>query len=143
MKIAIIDKPFAPWQILSEYQQTLKSGCYGGTAVFVGTMRDFNEENEVRGMTLEHYPGMTEKHLEQICLDAIDRWNLVDALIIHRTGDLSPNDPIVLVAAWSAHRKEAFEACRFMIEDLKHTAPFWKKEKTNKGARWVEKNTPY
>lgn len=142
MKVAVISDLFDPWQEFEHYQKNLPSGQYGATAAFIGTMRDFNEDTEVQSMKLDHYPGMTEKHLEEICLQAIERWQLVDALIVHRTGELFPDDPIVLVAAWSAHRNEAFEACRFMIEDLKHKAPFWKKEMTNSGHRWVEKNTP-
>ena len=142
MKVAVVTESFDPWIEIAQHQRQLPSGQYGGTAIFIGTMREFNDDNEVQTMTLEHYPGMTEKHLENICQQAVDQWQLVDAMIIHRVGDLLPDDPIVLVAAWSAHRKEAFEASRFMIEDLKHTAPFWKKEKTAHGTRWVETNTP-
>lgn len=131
-----------PWFELQKHQKNLPSGQFGGTNVFVGTMRDFNEGDSVAGMTLEHYPGMTEKHLEKICQEAIERWQLVDAMIIHRVGPLLPDDPIVLIVAWSAHRGAAFEASRFMIEDLKHKAPFWKKENTTDGSRWVESNTP-
>ncbi|MFK8067103.1 MAG: molybdenum cofactor biosynthesis protein MoaE [Gammaproteobacteria bacterium] len=142
MHIEIHTEAFDPWHELNLFQQKLSKGHYGGTAVFVGTMRDFNEDQTVQEMTLEHYPGMTEKHLEKICRQAIDQWQLVDAMILHRVGEILPNDSIVLVAAWSAHRKEAFEASRFMIEDLKHSAPFWKKEKNADGTRWVESNTP-
>ncbi len=142
MKVSVISGVFDPWKEVELHQKQLPSGQFGGTSVFVGTMRDFNDDQSVKGMTLEHYAGMTGKHLEKICQEAIDRWQLVDAMIIHRVGDLLPDDPIVLVAAWSAHRKEAFEASRFMIEDLKHSAPFWKKENTTNGARWVETNTP-
>ena len=92
-------------------------------------------------MTLEHYPGMTEKFLEQLSRSAAERWALLDTLIVHRVGDLQPNDPIVLVAVWSAHRKDAFEASRWMMEELKSRAPFWKKEQLAEGERWVEKNT--
>ena len=142
MKVSIVSGGFDPWEAVVLHQKQLPSGQFGGTNVFVGTMRDFNDDQAVKGMTLEHYAGMTEKHLEKICQEAIDRWQLVDAMIIHRVGEILPDDPIVLIAAWSAHRKEAFEASRFMIEDLKHSAPFWKKEKTQNGARWVETNTP-
>lgn len=101
----------------------------------------------VNGMVLEHYPGMTEKHLEKIVSEAKRKWDLLETLVIHRVGELLPNDPIVLVAVWSTHRKDAFEASRFIMEDLKSKAPFWKKEAVidkSKGAeknRWVEKNT--
>lgn len=142
MKVLVTYKEFDPWSEVAIYQEKLPRGQFGGTSVFVGSMRDFNDDRSVQGMTLEHYPEMTEKHLEKICQEAIERWQLVDAMIIHRVGDLLPDDPIVLVAAWSAHRKEAFEASRFMIEDLKHSAPFWKKEKSTNGTHWVETNTP-
>ena len=114
----------------------------GATAVFVGTMRDLNEGDTVHGMLLEHYPGMTEKYLEKISRAAVERWNLLDSLIVHRVGELLPGEPIVLVAVWSAHRKEAFEASRWLMEELKSKAPFWKKERLAEGSRWVEHNTP-
>lgn len=141
MRIEIHDKHFDPWEALQAYQATLPAGQYGACNVFVGTMRDFNEGDDVSEMFLEHYPGMTEKHLQHIAEEAVTHWSLLDAIIIHRVGTIRPNDPIVLVAAWSAHRKAAFEASRFMIEDLKHKAPFWKREATSQGERWVEKNT--
>ncbi len=93
-------------------------------------------------MTLEHYPGMTEQHLEEICASAAKRWDLLEILVVHRVGDLCPGDPIVLVAVWSAHRAAAFEASRHVMEDLKSHAPFWKKEVLNEGHRWVAGNTP-
>ncbi len=142
MLIQIFQEDFDPWQILAKHQAQLPAGQYGGTAVFVGTMRNFNDDQSVSSMFLEHYPGMTEKHLEKIAQEAINRWDLVDALIVHRVGDITVNQSIVLIAAWSAHRKAAFEASRFMIEDLKYNAPFWKREKSDKGHRWVAKNTP-
>jgi len=98
-------------------------------------------------MFLEHYPGMTEKHLEKIVQAAKEQWEILETLVIHRVGELLPNDPIVLVAVWSAHRKDAFEASRFIMEDLKSKAPFWKKEslestgQTAEKNRWVQKNT--
>jgi molybdopterin synthase catalytic subunit len=92
-------------------------------------------------MVLEHYPGMTEQHLETMTQDAISKHQLSDALVIHRVGTILPADDIVLVAAFSAHRKEALIACREMMETLKSTAPFWKKESLAAGERWVEKNT--
>ena len=105
-------------------------------------MRDFNEDENVQRMTLEHYAGMTERHLEEICVAANQRWDLMEILVIHRVGDLFPGDPIVLVAVWSAHRAAAFEASRHVMEELKSNAPFWKKEILNDGHRWVAKNTP-
>lgn len=118
------------------------AGQYGATAVFVGTMRDFNEGDDVKGMELEHYPGMTENYLKTLSQEASKRWSIIDSLIIHRVGELQPNDPIVLVAVWSAHRKDAFEASRYLMEELKSRAPFWKKEFLADGHRWVEQNTP-
>lgn len=143
MKIEIRETGFDPWQELSRYQESLRelSGKYGATSSFVGTMRDFNEGDTVRGMLLEHYPGMTERHLQHVLEEARRRWSLLDGLIIHRIGELYPDDPIVLVAVWSAHRAAAFEACRFIMEELKSRAPFWKKEILVDGQRWVEKNT--
>jgi molybdopterin synthase catalytic subunit len=115
---------------------------YGATVTFVGTMRDFNEGDEVHGMMLEHYPGMTEKHLQAISEEARRRWDILDTLIIHRIGRILPDQPIVLVAVWSAHRAAAFDACRYLIEELKTRAPFWKQERLPEGVRWVEHNTP-
>lgn len=143
MKVEVRNAAFDPWQELSGYEQSgaLERGSYGATAVFVGTMRDLNEGDRVNAMTLEHYPGMTEQHLEKICTEAATRWEVIDALVIHRVGKLLPSEPIVLVAVWSAHRKDAFEASRFIMEDLKSKAPFWKKEELDSGSRWVAKNT--
>lgn len=112
-------------------------GNTGAMVSFIGLVRDLNEGDAITGMTLEHYPGMTEKALAAIAAEATDRWKLNDAVIIHRVGSLAPNDRIVLVIAASAHRKEAFRACEFMIDALKTKAPFWKKEATPRGARWV------
>lgn len=142
MPVRICIEPFLPWQELGRWEAARPAGEYGAAAVFVGTMRERNEGEQVLGMTLEHYPGMTERHIERTCAEAAARWALLDSLVIHRVGDLAPGDPIVLVAVWSAHRKDAFEACRFIMEDLKSRAPFWKKERLPEGARWVEKNTP-
>jgi molybdopterin synthase catalytic subunit len=105
-------------------------------------MRDFNQDTSVQGMLLEHYPGMTENYLEKISREAVRRWDLMDSLIVHRVGELLPGEPIVLVAVWSAHRKAAFEASRYLMEELKSKAPFWKKEQLQEGTRWVESNTP-
>jgi len=143
MKVEITHSAFDPWQALQQYQQDLDlQGKYGATASFVGTMRDLNEGDEVTAMTLEHYPGMTEQYIDKILEQANQEWKILDALVIHRTGSLLPNDPIVLVAVWSAHRADAFSACRFIMEELKSNAPFWKKEQLHEGSRWVKKNTP-
>jgi molybdopterin synthase catalytic subunit len=110
----------------------------GAVAIFIGTVRDLNEGTEVKAMTLEHYPGMTEKALQDIIDQAKGRWDLKDALVVHRIGPLKPQDQIVLVAVTSAHRGEAFAACEFIMDYLKTLAPFWKKEDTSAGARWVD-----
>ena len=113
-------------------------GAVGAVTIFIGTVRDLNEGTAVRQMTLEHYPGMTEAALQAIIDQAKERWDLNQALIIHRVGSLQPLDQIVLVAVTSAHRGEAFAACEFMMDYLKTQAPFWKKEDTPNGARWVD-----
>jgi len=117
---------------------TLGRTDVGGLASFVGLVRAANDGQSVSGMTLEHYPGMTEKALEEICAQAHARWDLIDTLVIHRVGALVPGDRIVLVGVASAHRGEAFEACEFIMDYLKTRAPFWKKEDTAEGGRWVE-----
>jgi molybdopterin synthase catalytic subunit len=110
----------------------------GAVVTFVGTVRDMNEGASVAEMELEHYPGMTEQSIEAIIVQAKARWPLFDALVIHRVGPLKPMDQIVLVATTAAHRGEAFAACEFIIDYLKIEAPFWKKEQTPQGARWVD-----
>lgn len=110
----------------------------GAVACFVGTVRDMNDGASVSEMELEHYPGMTEKALEDIVAAAKARWDVYETLVIHRVGLLKPLDQIVLVAVTSAHRGEAFAACEFIMDYLKTQAPFWKKEQTPIGARWVD-----
>ena len=110
----------------------------GAIASFVGVVRDVNEGDSVFRMTLEHYPGMTEKSIEEIVAQARGRWDVIDALVVHRVGLLEPTDQIVLVIVASAHRGDAFAACEFIMDYLKTRAPFWKKEQTAEGTRWVE-----
>ena len=110
----------------------------GAVASFVGLVRDANDGARVNSMTLEHYPGMTEKALEEICAQAASRWKLIDIRVVHRVGPLKPGDRIVLVVVSSAHRGDAFAACEFVMDYLKTRAPFWKREETPEGARWVE-----
>jgi molybdopterin synthase catalytic subunit len=110
----------------------------GAVASFVGLVRDANDGHAISAMTLEHYPGMTEKALEDICAQASARWDIQDAVVIHRVGPLVPGERIVLVGVASAHRGEAFAACEFIMDYLKTRAPFWKREDTPAGARWVE-----
>ena len=110
----------------------------GAVVTFLGTVRDLNDGSQVKEMTLEHYPNMTEKALEEIVAQAKSRWDIYQALVIHRVGPLLPEDQIVLVAVTSAHRVEAFAACEFIMDYLKTAAPFWKKEETPDGGRWVD-----
>jgi molybdopterin synthase catalytic subunit len=117
---------------------TAGNHAVGGLAVFVGLVRDVAGAAALGAMTLEHYPGMTEKMLERIEAEANQRWPLEASLIVHRTGRLEPGERIVLVAAASRHRQAAFEACQFLIDWLKTKAPFWKLEETEDGPKWVE-----
>ena len=141
MSIYIRDEVFDPWQEIQQYQHALPKN-YGATSIFVGTMRDFNDGDTVKAMTLEHYAGMTEKQLAKIVTLAKQQWAIQDVLIVHRVGDILPNQPIVLVSVWSSHRGDAFDACRYIMEALKSQAPFWKKERLiNNEERWVNHNT--
>ena len=110
----------------------------GAVVTFLGTVRDMNDGSAVKGMTLEHYPGMTEKALQEIIDQAQARWDVYQTLVIHRVGLMQPEEQIVLVAVTSAHRGEAFAACEFIMDYLKTAAPFWKKEDTPDGSRWVD-----
>jgi len=144
MSIIISPGDFDPFREIQEYQlaKPAMAGKYGATSIFIGTMRDFNDGRSVQGMTLEYYPGMTEKQLEKIIQQAQQRWRLLDVLVVHRVGDISPATPIVLVAVWSVHRGDAFDACRDIMEALKSRAPFWKKERLpEEQSRWVAGNS--
>ena len=144
MNVILKKTDFDPWAEIKTFQANASHiiGKHGATATFVGTMRDFNEGNNVTMMTLEYYPGMTEKHLEKIVAEAKEKWNFLECLVVHRVGDISPKRP---------HRPgrgvghptgvHLFDACRFIMEKLKSKAPFWKKEHTDNGQRWVEKNS--
>ena len=124
-----------------ESMRNNSKGQAGAMVSFTGLVRDLNEGKEVRQLTLEHYPGMTEKALAEIEQEARYRWDLIDSIIIHRIGPLLPNDRIVFVAAASAHRKDAFHACEYMIDTLKTNAPFWKKETIPEGTHWLESDS--
>jgi molybdopterin synthase catalytic subunit len=142
--IKIYQEAFDPWQEIQTHQKAATdiAGEFGATSVFIGTLRDFNETETVKGMTLEHYPGMTEKQLGNIIAEARQKWPVLETLVIHRVGDILPNDPIVVVAVWTSHRGDAFDACRYIMEALKSRAPFWKKELLlSDQQRWVLKNT--
>lgn len=119
-------------------QLRLANPRVGAVVSFVGTVRDLNDGAAVSEMELEHYPAMTERALEQIVDQAKARWPIFDALVIHRVGPMQPREQIVLVAVTSPHRGEAFAACEFIMDYLKTQAPFWKKEQTPDGARWVD-----
>jgi molybdopterin synthase catalytic subunit len=110
----------------------------GAVAAFIGLVRDVNDAATVSTLTLEHYPGMTEKALSGIVDEARSRWRIYEALVVHRVGELKPTDQIVLVIVTSSHRGDAFAACEFIMDYLKTRAPFWKKEQTPAGERWVE-----
>ena len=142
VRIEVLSEKFNPWQEVVQFEAGLEPGTYGANAVFVGTMRDFNEGDTIVEMVLEHYPGMTERHLETLAHSVFSDFEVLDLLILHRVGEISPGDSIVLAAVWSAHRADAFEACETIIEYLKSKAPFWKKESLADGSfRWVEHNT--
>lgn len=142
MAVLISEQPFDPWQAIATHQQQSDlSSQFGATATFIGSMRDFNDDADVSGMLLEYYPEMTQHYLEKLEQTVKQRYQLLDILIIHRVGRLDPADPIVLIACWSAHRRAALDACSYSIEELKHNAPFWKKETRQDGERWVEHNT--
>lgn len=135
-QIKVQKEPFDMTSIQEELR--LASPRIGAVVTFVGQMRDINAGDAVSTMTLEHYPGMTEKALQAIVDEADERWDLLGIRVVHRVGPLQPLDPIVLVAVASAHRGEAFQACEFVIDFLKTQAPFWKKEQTPDGDRWVD-----
>ena len=136
MRIRVQADPFD----LGQEVDALRAGRLdvGAVASFVGYARDINDGSGVTAMTLEHYPGMTEKALATLADEAATRWMLIDATIIHRVGRLLPGDPIVLVAVASRHRGDAFAACEYLMDALKTRAPFWKKEETADGERWVD-----
>ncbi len=146
-RIILYTSAFEPWPLIQEVEQKfidhglIEQSAIGATANFVGRMRDFNEGDSVIGMELNHYPGMTEKQLETIIKLACESHQIAQAFIAHRVGTIKPGDAIVLVATWSEHRKAAFDACRDIMETLKHQAPFWKKELTAQGERWIKENT--
>lgn len=142
MKIEIRQKPFNPYQEIEKYQECTKfHGGVGATASFIGTMRDFNQQQKVNGMILEYYPKMTEKYINHVCIEAMQKWSLLDVLVIHSVGKIKISDVIVLIVVWSSHRGDAMDACRYILEELKSKAPFWKKEQLADGDRWVERNS--
>ena len=129
---------FEDFSVGAEYEALAQGTASGAVVTFVGKVRDMNLGDNVTGLSLEHYPGMTEKALGEICQQAEQRWPLLDVRVIHRVGDLDIGDQIVFVGVSSAHRGAAFEACEFIMDYLKTKAPFWKKERTTEETRWVE-----
>ena len=136
VRVRVQPEPFDTGREIARLHQGARG--VGAVASFLGVVRDRNDDRSVGSMRLEHYPGMTERAIEGIVRDARMRWELAAVTVIHRVGELSPGDPIVLVAAASSHRGEAFSACEFVMDYLKTKAPFWKKESTPAGGRWVE-----
>jgi molybdopterin synthase catalytic subunit len=137
MAVVLAHQDFQPLVELQGFQAGMGKGSYGACTTFIGSLRDFNDNLSVQSMTLEYYPGMTEKQLERIADQARADWEALDVLIVHRVGEIDPGEPIVLTAAWAVHRDAAFGACRQMIDKLKTEAPFWKKEQVSGGARWI------
>ena len=130
------------FNVADEYHQLAQDNSDGAVVTFVGKVRDFNDGSVVTDLTLEHYPGMTEKQLGLVVAKAEEQWSLLDSLVIHRVGDVYPDDVLVLVAIWSVHRGDAFDASRYIMEELKSNVPFWKKEiLADDNSRWVAKNT--
>lgn len=135
MKILVRHEDF---DIAAETKALHSDPRVGAVVTFLGTVRDMNDGEKVAQMTLEHYPGMTEKSLEKIAKTAMEKWDIYDVTVIHRVGALSVCDQIVFVGVSSAHRGEAFDACEYIIDYLKTEAPFWKKERLSDKERWVE-----
>ena len=145
MDVRLMPEPFDPWREIQEYLATSgeQSGNLGAIAVFVGVMRDRSGGAGLRAMELEHYPEMTRPHLERLAAEARRRHGLADVLLRHRVGRVEPGEAIVLVAAWAGRRREAYAGNRFLMEELKSSAPLWKREEFADGRRrWVERNTP-
>jgi molybdopterin synthase catalytic subunit len=134
----MISVQFDDFSVAEEYALLSEGTDAGAVVTFIGKVRDFNQGDDVTGLSLEHYPGMTEKSLEEIVVQARERWPLLKTRVIHRVGDLGLGDQIVFVGVTSAHRGAAFEACEFIMDFLKTQAPFWKKEQTSTETRWVD-----
>ncbi len=128
-----------PFDLAAELEELVGGNAeVGGTVCFIGTVREMTGDGSISAMTLEHYPGMTEKALEEIDREANERWSLQASLVVHRYGRMEPGEGIVLVITASAHRQAAFDACQFLIDWLKTKAPFWKLEDGGEGGQWVE-----
>lgn len=134
----MISVQFEDFSVADEYEELAQGTEAGAVVTFIGKVRDFNQGDSVTGLSLEHYPGMTEKALSEIVEQARARWPLLQVRVIHRVGDLDLGDQIVFVGVSSAHRGASFEACEFIMDYLKTRAPFWKKEQTPEENRWVD-----
>ncbi|EHA1081175.1 molybdopterin synthase catalytic subunit MoaE [Photobacterium damselae] len=134
----MISVQFEDFSVADEYEKLAQGTEAGAVVTFIGKVRDFNQGDSVTGLSLEHYPGMTEKALSEIVEQARARWPLLQVRVIHRVGDLDLGDQIVFVGVSSAHRGASFEACEFIMDYLKTRAPFWKKEQTPEENRWVD-----
>ncbi|HIF9504889.1 TPA: molybdopterin synthase catalytic subunit MoaE [Photobacterium damselae] len=134
----MISVQFEDFSVADEYEKLAQGTEVGAVVTFIGKVRDFNQGDSVTGLSLEHYPGMTEKALSEIVEQARARWPLLQVRVIHRVGDLDLGDQIVFVGVSSAHRGASFEACEFIMDYLKTRAPFWKKEQTPEENRWVD-----
>jgi len=132
--VSVISDDFS---VGEEYDQLAEGTSAGAVTIFSGKVRDMNLGENIVGLTLEHYPGMTEKVLAELCQQAIQRWSLQKVRVIHRVGHLNIGDQIVFVGVSSAHRGASFEACEFIMDFLKTKAPFWKKERTTEDTRWI------
>lgn len=141
--ITLRDHPFDPYTELSAFTALLRKDrpLYGAESHFIGTMRNFNEGDAISTLWLEHYPGMTEREISRIIDEERNHLGFGPALVIHRVGKIEPGEPIVLIALFSSHRRAALDGTQRILERLKHEAPFWKKEWTPNGERWVESNT--
>ena len=133
--VRIQEEPFDAGALVAETHRA--NPKVGAVASFIGLVRDIHEGSDVSEMTLEHYPGMTERAIETICREAAERWDVLDSRVVHRVGTLRPTDSIVIVVVASGHRGDAFAACQYIMDFLKTRAPFWKKERTAGGERWV------
>lgn len=146
MRVAIVDRVFNPWQELERHQsKAVAPGRWGALACFVGALRAEGAGEhgaQVQAMTLEHYPEMSQAYLQDLAETALQNWGITELLLVHRVGRIELGEAIMIVACWSGHRRQAFYACEQIVERLKSTVPFWKKEHTASGEHWVARNTP-
>lgn len=136
----IIDHDFNPYKLL-EYISQIHTKI-GAQSIFIGYMRDFREDSQVNSMLLQHYSPMTERQIDKLIKKISEQFNLLDCFVAHRVGQVTPTQPLVVISTCSAHRKNAILACQTLLEELKHSVPFWKKEYQAEDAVWVDSNTP-